>query len=1262
MSEIEVLVNGSTFTSKIETFKVERNLNDKSYCEVSFVNDPPIDISIGDTLVIKAQSHSETLTKIFSGEVVSVSRSFKEGEPILEVRSEDLLNHLEAQNIYKYYSSETGKSILLDILSLYPEITTNNVEDCSTTIDFTAKGKTRLEAIQDLSSRVNYDFYLDPENDFHFFERDSKVSGMTIAFDDLEKYSYKRDASQIVNRVLVLGAKFTIPEDGDAWTESTANWTGSPDGPYLVGHVAPFMPRAGKNAITVRGTSESGTISLSRSFTTIDFSQVWSPSHLDFDLGMKAESGISSIYLRLKTDASNYFQKDLTAKYPTSGGGWIHISEEIGSGWTEVGSPSWDSISSLEIVVHFDTPSEENQVFVDRLYFSGARYHGYAEDTTSQETWGLHEPPYIVRENIHSDSECQDLAEAIISNNKDPKEIIEEVELIQGWEDLPLGEKVEFQIPEGTFTSRVVKIIHDYNSKGFITQLTLSDTARTLEDILSTHDQELKQISAEKREEEKRLPPPSGPSLPTDIEDIPDVIPEVPTFSVIVKEIDTETDFRTWLEITIDLVENAGGYIVGYRKPGEGEKYIQVSQPSSGTQVTISTPYLEENTTYQVRVCSVSKLGTTSDWSSFVSVTTASNDTPPPVPTGLVASPLLNGVLLDWDSVQATDFSHYRVYYGTTSPPTNLAGEVSRPFFLWKLKESEAYTSYYFAVSSVDSSGNESDLSTPVSTTPLQVESLDIAPDAITAEKILDGAVTDIKLASGAVTLAKFASGIRPVQIVDSLPPLPDPDYPQGAVVFLTTENKLYRSTGTEWTAAVPTLDLVGQITETQISDEAITTPKLAANAVVADKIAANAVTSDKIAANAVIAGKIAAGAVSTDELAANAVTADKIQAGAVDASKLTVAQIFIDGLTFTDHSPDSQSVTWSSCTVYYQGNKYTISGNSTNKKYIYWNVGDTTFSTSDTKPSWAENRFMIAINRGGVHTTVWNATLIHGGTIIAGTITAQELTTEDAVITNSVQIGDGIIYSDHINGTLGIDASKIVISAENGVYLINWAHPDDVTRIDGGQIYTGSITSEQITADWITGKKFRTSDSFPRIEFDSNQIAGFASDGTKQFYIQSSDGKAYAGGVVLDASGITAGGGHVVIDGNGITVYGEKLMFKDLQTLELSGQVYGSGPALILKSGTNGNIVLRPSLDVVVEGNLEPSGTWNLGSSTSKWNEVHAVDLYGTAHYADVYFKDLECPICDERFKVGDKLVFTIVEVSDKEIRCLPAHLRCVS
>lgn len=138
-------------------------------------------------------------------------------------------------------------------------------------------------------------------------------------------------------------------------------------------------------------------------------------------------------------------------------------------------------------------------------------------------------------------------------------------------------------------------------------------------------------------------------------------------------------------------------------------------------------------------------------------------------------------------------------------------------------------------------------------------------------------------------TDVNFPDGFTGIQIVGALP---GSDNFAGRVVYLTTDGKLYRWTGSEWERSTAAADLTGQITETQITDGAISTPKLAAGSVTAAKITAGAVTADAILAGAVNAAKIAAGSITSTKLAAGAVTADAILAGAVTAAKIAVTQL----------------------------------------------------------------------------------------------------------------------------------------------------------------------------------------------------------------------------------------------------------------------------------------------------------------------------------------------------------------------------------
>ncbi|NAZ37137.1 host specificity factor TipJ family phage tail protein [Rubellimicrobium sp. CFH 75288] len=228
--------------------------------------------------------------------------------------------------------------------------------------------------------------------------------------------------------------------------------------------------------------------------------------------------------------------------------------------------------------------------------------------------------------------------------------------------------------------------------------------------------------------------------------------------------------------------------------------------------------------------------------------------TAPPQVTGVTATGGIRLIWLEWARSPAPDLSHYEIYEQATATPAPTAGTAATlstaAEFAARASLGDAVTRHYW-VRAVDTSGRRGAWSARV--------------QATTAER---AGVTTAAV-QGLIDATSFAAGVRPVEIVSALPTSGNF---AGRVVFLTTDAKLYRHTGSPagtagFTAVVPAADITGQITSTQISDSAITTPKLAANAVTANAIAANAVT----------AGKVAAAAIGTDQLAANAVRAGNL-------------------------------------------------------------------------------------------------------------------------------------------------------------------------------------------------------------------------------------------------------------------------------------------------------------------------------------------------------------------------------------------------
>ncbi|XKH51311.1 hypothetical protein LG275_03700 [Chryseomicrobium palamuruense] len=152
-----------------------------------------------------------------------------------------------------------------------------------------------------------------------------------------------------------------------------------------------------------------------------------------------------------------------------------------------------------------------------------------------------------------------------------------------------------------------------------------------------------------------------------------------------------------------------------------------------------------------------------------------------------------------------------------------------------------------------------------------QIDASQIAPNAVTAEKIVNGSITTIKIGDLAVDATKIAAGaILTDKLVD------------GAITTIKLGN-----------LAVDNSKLAANaVTATKILDGAIAEAKIAAGAVTELKIGTGAITNLKLAALAVDAAKLAAGAVTDIKLATGAVTNEKLANLAVDAAKLAEGSI----------------------------------------------------------------------------------------------------------------------------------------------------------------------------------------------------------------------------------------------------------------------------------------------------------------------------------------------------------------------------------
>ena len=123
-----------------------------------------------------------------------------------------------------------------------------------------------------------------------------------------------------------------------------------------------------------------------------------------------------------------------------------------------------------------------------------------------------------------------------------------------------------------------------------------------------------------------------------------------------------------------------------------------------------------------------------------------------------------------------------------------------------------------------------------------------------------------------------------------------------------------------------------------------------------------------------------------------------------------------LEGFTWTEGA----SVSWTEGKVNYRGTTYTITADSTTDKYIYWEVGNTTFSHSNTKPTidlpeGGTDTWLMALYENSKTTVVMGIKILHAGLLQASTITAELIGTNE-IITNTANIANAVVTTANID------------------------------------------------------------------------------------------------------------------------------------------------------------------------------------------------------------------------------------------------------
>ena len=295
----------------------------------------------------------------------------------------------------------------------------------------------------------------------------------------------------------------------------------------------------------------------------------------------------------------------------------------------------------------------------------------------------------------------------------------------------------------------------------------------------------------------------------------------------------------------------------------------------------------------------------------------------------------------------------------------------------------------------------------------------------------------------GALASANFPANLRPIEIVALLPTTGNF---QGRQVFLTTDNKTYRYTGTVWTAKIATVDLEGTVSSLQIANNAVTNAKIAVDAIQGDVIAAGAITAAKILDGAIDELKLANDAVTNAKIAADAITADVIAAGAITSEAITAGAI--TSLKLADDAVTTAKIAVDAI----QGD--VIAANAI---------------TSDKLLDGAVSNLKIASN--AVTTAKIATDAITASVIAAGAITETKIASD--AVTNA-KIAIDAIQGDVIAAG-AITETKIGIDAVTTAKIANDAVTEDIiaaSAITTTKIATDAITTAKIAANAITASQ----------------------------------------------------------------------------------------------------------------------------------------------------------------------------------------------
>jgi hypothetical protein len=229
-------------------------------------------------------------------------------------------------------------------------------------------------------------------------------------------------------------------------------------------------------------------------------------------------------------------------------------------------------------------------------------------------------------------------------------------------------------------------------------------------------------------------------------------------------------------------------------------------------------------------------------------------------------------------------------------------------------------------------------------------------------------------------------------------------------------------------------------------------------------------------------------------------------------------------------------------------------------------------------------------------------------------------------LVVGTAKIVDLSVTTAKINN-LAVTEAKIanlaVTEAKIANLAVTTAKIDDLAvtnaKIDSCSISKLTAGNLDVIGTITSLGKLRTAASGARIEITQTLIVGYNSSGVAQFYLQASDGKAYAaaGNIILDSTGLSIKGEFLMMKDTGGTLRGT--LYGTSQGLEIAAQA-GTIGVVLDGSPAGGDVAIATASDLAVYSSVQQKNsnynilydirpfntTSYLGSSSYPWERIY--------------------------------------------------------